>query len=136
MSTETPSAALQQYIDAFNRADTWTMAATFDVTGQILDGLPPHAWHGPTATLDWYKDVMMESELLGATDYFVIIGDPLHNNAANDRAYIVAPATMRFDLKGTKVVQSGATFTVALRKTIDGWRIVSWAWTKGANQSQ
>jgi hypothetical protein len=43
MSTETPLAALQQYIDAFNQGDTKTMAATFDVTGQILDGLPPHA---------------------------------------------------------------------------------------------
>ena len=84
MSTETPFAALQQYIDAFNLGDNRTMAATFDVTGQILDGLPPHAWQGSTATLDWYKDVMMESELLGATDYFVTLGNPLHNNVTND----------------------------------------------------
>ena len=136
MSTETPLLAIQQYIDAFNRADTGAMAATFDVTGQILDGLPPHAWQGPTATLDWYNDVMMESEILGATDYFVTIGDPLHNNATKDRAYVVVPATMSFDFKGTKVEQSGAFFTVALRKTVDGWRIVSWAWTKGANKNQ
>jgi hypothetical protein len=133
MSTETPLAAVHQYIDSFNRADTKSMAATFDVTGQILDGLPPHAWQGQTATLDWYKDVMMESEILGAADYFVTLGDPLHNNATNDRAYIVVPATMSFDFKGTKVVQSGAVFTLALRKTVDGWRIVSWAWAKGAN---
>jgi len=100
------------------------------------DKKAPHAWQGPTATLDWYKDIMMESQLHGATDYFVTIGDPLHNNATNDRAYIVVPATMRFNFNGTKVVQSGALFTVGLRKTVDGWRIVSWAWTKGANKSQ
>jgi hypothetical protein len=136
MSTETPLLATQQYIDAFNRGDTETMAAIFDITGQILDGLPPHAWQGPTVTLDWYKDVMEESELLGATNYFVTIGEPLHNNATTDRAYIVVPATMTFDFKGAKVVQSGAFFTVALKKTVNGWRIVSWAWTKGANKNQ
>jgi hypothetical protein len=135
MNTETPLAAVHQYIDAFNRGDTNTMAKTFDVTGQILDGLPPHAWQGPTATLDWYKDVMMESELLGATNYFVTLNDPLHNSVTNDRAYIVVPATMKFDFNGAKMVQSGAILTMALRKTVEGWRIAAWSWAKGANAS-
>jgi hypothetical protein len=30
-----------------------------------------------------------------------------------------------------QVTQTGATFTVALRKLSDGWRIAAWAWTKG-----
>jgi hypothetical protein len=38
---------------------------------------------------------------------------------------------MTFDLKGKKITQSGAMFTVALRKTEDGWRVAAWAWTKG-----
>jgi hypothetical protein len=78
---------------------------------------------------------MMESEVHGATDYFVTLGDPLHNNVTNDRAYMVVPATMKFNHNGSEVVQTGAVFTVALRKTENGWRIVSWAWAKGANKS-
>lgn len=135
MNTENPLTAVQQYIDAFNRSDINAMSKIFDVNGQILDGLPPHVWQGATATRDWHRDVSNESEAHGASGYFVTIGDPLHNDVNKESAYIVVPATMTFDLKGTKVVQSGAFFTVALRKTMDGWRVAAWAWTKGANKS-
>lgn len=38
---------------------------------------------------------------------------------------------MTFDVKGTKVTQSGALFTVALRKIAEEWRVAAWAWAKG-----
>jgi ketosteroid isomerase-like protein len=136
MGTESPLAAVQQYIDAFNRGDATTMAATFAIPGQILDGMAPHVWQGPTAAQDWYKDVLIEGEAHGASGYFVTLDAPLHNNVTNDSAYVVVPATMTFDAKGMKMVQSGALFTVALRQTQDGWRIAAWAWAKGASKSQ
>ncbi len=109
------------------------MAAIFDNPGQILDGMPPHVWQGPTATSDWYRDVLIEGEAHGASGYFVTLGNPMHNNVTNDNAYIVVPATMQFDVKGMKVVQAGAVFTVALHKTKNGWRVAAWAWAKGSN---
>ncbi|PWT70625.1 MAG: hypothetical protein C5B59_19645 [Bacteroidetes bacterium] len=136
MRTNTPLATIHQYIDSFNRGDAIAMAATFAVPGQILDGMAPHVWQGPTATTDWYRDVLAEGQAHGASGYFVTLGDPLHNNVTNDSAYVVLPATMTFDAKGIKVVQSGAIFTVALRKTADGWLVVAWAWAKGVNKSQ
>jgi hypothetical protein len=135
MNRKTPLAAVQQYIEAFNRGDARTMGAIFDVHGQILDGMAPHVWRGPTATLDWYRDVLIEGEAHGASGYFVTLGDPLHNNVTKDSAYVVLPATMKFDVNGKKVVQSGAVFTIVLRKTLDDWRVTAWAWAKGANKS-
>ncbi|MGC3943202.1 MAG: nuclear transport factor 2 family protein [Chryseolinea sp.] len=129
--TETPLEAVHQYIDAFNNGDAKMMAATFAVPGQILDGMAPHVWRGPNATLDWYSDVLKEGEAHGASDYFVTLGQPLHNNVTKDSAYVVVPATMTFNVKGTKVTQTGAIFTIALRQTPDGWRISAWAWAKG-----
>jgi hypothetical protein len=38
---------------------------------------------------------------------------------------------MMFKLRGKQVTQTGAVFTVALRKSADGWRIAAWAWAKG-----
>ncbi|MGE6761099.1 YybH family protein [Corallococcus interemptor] len=131
MSAETPWAAVHQYLDAFNRGDVQAMAATFAVPGQILDGMAPHVWQGPTATQDWYRDVLSEGKAHGASGYFVRVGEPLHNDVTGDTAYVVLPATMTFDLNGAKVTQSGAVFTVALRKTAEGWRVAAWAWTKG-----
>jgi hypothetical protein len=62
MATNDPVAAINQYIDAFNKGDGKAMAATFAVSGSILDGMAPHVWQGLTATQDWYRDVLIEGE--------------------------------------------------------------------------
>jgi ketosteroid isomerase-like protein len=122
---------LNRYIDAFNAGDADAMAACFADTGTILDGMAPHLWHGPTAAQDWYRDVLVEGEHLRAGDYHVTLGPPLHANVTGEAAYVVSPATMTFKLNGQRVTQTGATFTTALRKVAETWRIAAWAWTKG-----
>jgi ketosteroid isomerase-like protein len=132
--TDTPLAAVQAYLDAFNAGDSAAMSAAFAPDGSILDGMAPHVWLGPTATADWYRDVLTEGAHLGASGYQVTLGAPAHNDSTGDAAYVVVPATMTFDLNGTQVTQTGATFTVALRRLADGWRIAAWAWSKGVRQ--
>lgn len=129
--TTGPAAAVRHYIEGFNKGDTKAMAAMCAVPLSILDGMAPHLWHGPTAAEDWYRDAMVEGEHLGAAGYFVTLGEPMHNNITGDSAYCCFPTTMTFKLRGTQVTQTGAFFTVALRMLNDGWRIASWAWTKG-----
>lgn len=74
---------------------------------------------------------MIEGKQHGASDYFVRLGEPLHNNTTGDSAYLVVPATMTFKAHGRQMTQTGALFTVALRKLDEGWRITARAWTKG-----
>ena len=74
--TSTPLAAVARYIGGSNNGDAEVMAATFDVPGSILDGMPPHRWQGPTATPDWYRDVLAEGERHGASGYFVTLDEP------------------------------------------------------------
>ena len=131
MGTADPLAAVRQYIDHFNGGDAAGMAATFDAPGAILDGMPPHLWVGSNVAADWYRDVLIEGEQHGASDYFVTLAEPLHNNITGDHAYVVVPATMTFNVQGKKITQTGAIFTVALRKVEDTWRIAAWAWAKG-----
>jgi ketosteroid isomerase-like protein len=131
MATDNPLAAVRQYIDGFNNGDIERMAATFTESAAILDGMAPHLWQGATATCDWYRDVLVEGELHGASGYFVTLGEPLHNNVTGDSGYVVAPATMTFSVEGRQVTQTGAFSTVALREMTGGWRIAAWTWTKG-----
>jgi ketosteroid isomerase-like protein len=131
MASDNPLAALQRYLDAFNAGDAAAMAACFASNGAILDGMAPHLWVGPSAAGDWYRDVLTEGEHLGAGDYHVVIGEPEHDAITGDSAYVVAPATMTFNFKGQQVTQTGARFTVALRREDDAWRIAAWAWSKG-----
>lgn len=134
--TAAPLAAVHDYIGAFNKGDVNSMAALCAVPMSILDGMAPHVWHGPTATQDWYRDVLIEGEHLGAADYFVTLGEARHVNVTGDAAYIVVPTTMKFKVHGTPITQTGATFTVALRKIDDGWRIAAWGWAKGTAAAQ
>ena len=131
MPDRDPVSVVQQYIEAFNKADVKAMAAMCADPMSILDGMAPHVWHGPSATADWYKDVLAEGEHLGARDYRVTLGKALHASVTGDAAYVVVPATMVFRLKDKQITQTGAVFTLALRKLPAGWRIASWAWTKG-----
>ena len=129
-----PVAVVRQYIDAFNKGDGEAMASTFAVPGSILDGMAPHVWQGPTASQDWYRAVLTEAKQHGASNYSVILGEPLHNNTTENSAYVVVPATMTFKVRGQRVTQSGALFTVALRKFAEAWRIAAWTWTKGISK--
>ncbi len=126
-----PMAAVHQYVDAFNNGDKSAMAAACADPMQILDGMSPHVWQGPTASDDWYADVLAEGEHLGASGYHITLDEPRHADATDEHAYVVVPATMAFDLKGNRVTQTGALFSVALRKIAGDWRLSAWAWAKG-----
>jgi hypothetical protein len=91
MNSTDPTAAVRQYMEAFNGGDAKTMATTFAIPGSILDGMAPHVWHGPTATQDWYRDVLIEGEQHGASDYVVTLGEPRHVNVTGNTAYVVVP---------------------------------------------
>jgi hypothetical protein len=82
---EDPVAIVRQYIDAFNKGDATTMETCFAVPGSILDGMAPHVWNGPTAAVDWYKDVLAEAAHHGASDYCVTLDKPLHANVASHK---------------------------------------------------
>jgi ketosteroid isomerase-like protein len=118
-------------IAGFNSGNAKAMASHFAESATILDGMAPHVWRGRTAGDDWYRDVLTEGEHAGASGYRVTLETPLHANVTGDSAYVVVPASMSFDLRGNRVTQKGAVFTVALRKANGVWKIAAWAWAKG-----
>lgn len=126
-----PMAAVHRYVAGFNSGDVTAMAAACAEPMQILDGMSPHVWQGPTAAEDWWRDVLTEGQHLGASGYHITLGEPRHVDVNGDYAYAVVPATMRFDLRGVEVTQTGSTYTVALRRVADAWLLTAWAWAKG-----
>ena len=124
--------AVLQYVEAFNNGDSTAMAATCADPMQILDGMSPHVWQGPTAAEDWYRDALAEGEHLGVTDYHIGLGEPRHVDVTGDYGYVVVPVTFSYNLRGKPVNQTGAVYTVALRKVAADWRLTAWAWAKGS----
>ena len=128
-----PMAAVRQYVEAFNNGDESAMAAACADPMQILDGMPPHVWQGPTAAQDWYRDALNEAEHAGASGLHIEVGEPRHVDVTGDYAYVVVPVTFAYNLPDKQVNQTGATFTVAPRKVGTEWRLTAWAWAKGIN---
>src|SRR6478672_8335747 len=116
-----PMAAVLRYVEAFNAGDSEAMAANCATPMQILDGMAPHVWRGPTASEDWWGDVLAEGTHLGASGYRIALDEPRHVDVSGDCAYVVLPAVMTFDLRGQQVAQTGSVYTVALRKVGPGW---------------
>jgi ketosteroid isomerase-like protein len=127
-----PMPVVREYVDAFNNGDVKAMAAACADPMQILDGMSPHVWQGPTAAEDWWSDVLTEGEHLGASGYRITLGEPRHVDVTGEFAYVVVPASMTFDLRGKQVTQAGSVFTVALRRVVGQWRLTAWSWAKGA----
>lgn len=125
-------AAVRQYVEAFNEGDAEAMAGTCADPMQILDVMSPHVWQGPTASEDWWNDVLAAGEHVGASGFHITLDEPRHVRVTGDFAYIVVPATLTFDLGGREVTQTGSLFTVALRKVDTDWRLSAWAWAKGS----
>ena len=123
--------AVLHYVEAFNNSDSAGMAAICADPMQILDGMSPHVWQGPTAAEEWWRAVLAEGEHVGASGYRISLGEPRHVNVTGDTAYVVVPATMTFNIQGKQVTQTGSLFTVALRKLGTEWRLTAWAWAKG-----
>jgi ketosteroid isomerase-like protein len=127
-------AAVRHYVNAFNNGDEEAMAAACADPMQILDGMSPHVWQGTTAAQDWYRDALAEGEHLGVTGYHIDLGEPGHADVTGDYGYVVVPVTFSYNLQGKPVNQTGAVFTVALRKVGTQWRLTAWAWAKGINR--
>jgi ketosteroid isomerase-like protein len=123
--------AVRHYVEAFNEGDAKAMEAACADPMQILDGMSPHVWEGPSAAEDWWRDVLTEGEHLGASGYRITLGEPRHVDVTGEFGYVVVPASMTFDLRGRQVTQTGSIFAVALRKVVDEWRLTAWAWAKG-----
>jgi hypothetical protein len=119
--------AVNRYLSNLEKDKIQTAVAMCDPEVSILDEFPPHAWHGPTACADWWKELLEYDEKSGITDGDAALGKPWTVDVNADRAYFVAPMTYTYKQNG-KSVKETAAFAVALKRTQAGWRITSWTY--------
>ena len=71
---------------------------------------------GPAAAEEWWRGCSRRGRALGGFGLPHRAAEPRHVDVTGDYAYVVAPATMTFDLRGQQVTQTGSVYTVALRR--------------------
>ena len=96
----------------------------------VIYEFPPHAWQGPNACADWWRDFRAMSKASGITDPVVMITKVSSVDVTGDRAYVVTEASYDWKQKGKPMKEAASTWTFALQQAAAGWRIVGWAWSK------
>ena len=123
-------AFVHQFVEAFNKGDTRTAVAACADQTAIIDEFPPYEWHGAGACSTWVNDYDADAKKNEITDGIVTLSKPRHVEITADHAYVVVPANYTYKKKGKSVNETGAIWTLTLRKTEAGWRITGWAWAK------
>ena len=93
---------MRKYFEAGNNGDAAEKAAALAIPGWILDGMAPHYGRRQERRRIGFS-VSLKVKQQGASDYFITLGEPLHNNVTGDSANLVVPATMTFKLRGLQV---------------------------------
>ena len=127
-------AVLHQWIDGFSKGgDMKTAIATCAEQGAVIDSIPPHEWHGAGACSKWLADFNAFIKANDTTDVSGKLGKIKGIDVTGDRAYVVAPLTLSFKVKGKAMKETGAVWTVALQKGAAGWRITGWSYSAGTD---
>ena len=121
---------VRQFIDGFNKRDIKMVEAACAEQTFVIDDFPPHQWRGQKAISRWFHDLVRLSEKDRMSDILVTPSKPRHVHIAGTNAYAVVPIDLRYREKG-RLVKTTGLMTLALRKSVEGWRIAacSWTWT-------
>ncbi|MDB5481162.1 MAG: hypothetical protein JWO83_2215 [Caulobacteraceae bacterium] len=122
------TAPITTFIDAFDKGDSKTAAATHMADVTIIDEAPPYIWRGPTAFASWAHDLSADDAKTGVAGEKVTLGDVLRTETDGRHAYVVMAVVYSFTDHG-KPMHEPARMTFALRKGADGWKIAGWTWT-------
>jgi ketosteroid isomerase-like protein len=123
-------ATVQGFVDAFNRGDTKTATALCAEQTFIIDEFPPYEWRGTGGCAKWMTAYDADAKKNAITDGVVTLSSARHVDIVGDRAYVVVPVDYAFKQKGKPVKETASILTVVLRKSVAGWRVSAWSWSK------
>lgn len=121
-------ATVHQFIDGINKNDVKSAVAACAPMSSVIDEFPPHEWQGSTGCADWAHAFVAYNKTEGITDGIATLAPPSRVQIDGTTAYVVAPASYAYKQHGKPITESGATFTLALRRIGGSWRITGWAW--------
>ncbi len=115
------------FIQASNANDLTHLSKYFTATPSLVDEFAPYHWSGPGAVQAWASGIAAASKQ-GMTDALLDYGPPRLIQHQGRHAYVVAPCTVSFKMKGKAQRETGV-LTFALDRTSRGWRIAAMAWS-------
>jgi len=122
-----PLEPFDRFVDALNKGDMETAAATFTASPSMIDEFPSFYWQGAGAFSAWVEDFGAFSQASGQTEGQMHTDAPSYSVVGEASAYYVVPAHYIYKDHGKPAVEDGA-FAVVTKRDEAGWKIASWAW--------
>jgi hypothetical protein len=121
---------LHKWVEAFNNGGDMKPLAMSSCAdpATLLGNLPPYEWHGEGACSRWLADFATYAKTNEMTNVSATLGRVREIDVNGDRAYVVAPVTFTYKVKGKPTRETGG-WTVALQKAATGWQINAWAYS-------
>ena len=126
---EEVQATVDKWVGDFNRGDFKSFIDACGKSAAIIDGFPPYAW---SSCADWMAAYDANNKAISAAQGRLAIGAPAYSEVSFDRAYVIYPATFTDTQKGKPVTYKGS-WTMTLRKMLDGWTVTGSASAWGEN---
>lgn len=125
---EDATSVMQRWIDGFNKGDVRSAISMCANQTSMIDDFPPHEWHGPGACKRWFADFQSMCKVQGISNSRIAVEPASHTEMTKEFGYMVFPAKLSFNRKGTSAADNGI-LTVTLHNGTTGWRITGWAWS-------
>jgi hypothetical protein len=121
-------APIHGFVKESNANQMGRLSRFFTASPSLLDEFAPYHWSGPGAVQAWASGLTAASKQQGLSDAILDFGAPKLIQRQGRHAYVVAPCTVTFKVKGKAQRESGS-MTFAMDQTPRGWRIAALAWT-------
>jgi ketosteroid isomerase-like protein len=121
------TAIIQHQASAIAAVDAEALKTDWVEGGSIIDNFAPYYWTGPGFQAAWIKGFSDGVSQGGLKNLRVRVKKALQVLITGDAAYATCPVKVSWTAKGKRWNEDGI-WTMALKQTDAGWRIVSWAW--------
>ena len=123
-----PMSAVFRFVEGFNGDDDKAMQAAFADDAVVIDDFPPHQWTGAGVATRWYREMAEWATGYDMADWSVTLGEPRHVTVSGSDAYLVVLFAAHWLEEGQPAERRGS-LAVALRESVEQWRISALAWT-------
>ncbi len=124
---EDATTAVTTMLDKFNAGDVDSFYAAHEDGAIIIDEFPPYLWGGANSAQNWVGDYMKDATARGVTGGRVDYEKPTQAVSDGKSAYVVLPATYRFEQGGKKMAGKGS-MTFVMHKIGGAWKVASWTY--------
>jgi ketosteroid isomerase-like protein len=123
---------LKGVLAAANADNASRLNAYFAANATVVDDFPPFSWTGNDAGARWWSASDKDLAKHGIAGVHAVLGPITRFAVVGDDAYVIAPLTIGYAVRGRPAHSSGL-WTMTFHRSGGSWKIASATWTTASS---